>query len=213
MEESNGLVLINRKWNNKLKKANMRIFKNILKFIIFDIFVLLVFFVTSYKIFALIFLFSILTAKKCNIKIAHMIQYFYFLVPLILITFCINIYLIDIKYAILIMIRFIIACMITYIFSKTISTLEISKVIETVLMPLKLLKVDVKNIGLLVSIAISFIPILKDELFELKQILESKGYIMKPNNIYMYVRPLIISIFKRTNEIEKAVIAKGYVEN
>ena len=59
-------------------------------------------------------------------------------------------------------------------------------------------------------IFISFIPIIRDEMIELKQVLESKGYIMKISNIHVFVRPLVSSIFKRTNDIEKAIIAKGY---
>ena len=110
------------------------------------------------------------------------------------------------------MVRFIIACNSTYIFSKSISVVEISEVIEKLLSPIKLFKINTSSIGLLISMGISFIPILKDEIIELKQILISKGYNMKINNIHLFVRPLIISILKRTNEIEKAIIAKGYVE-
>lgn len=211
MEENKELVLIHSK--SKLNIENIKVLKNVFKFIVFDVFVLAVFFITSYELLLALLLINIFAAKKLKLKVIHMIQYLEFLIPIIIITLIINVLVINIEYAILIMTRFIIACTSTYIFSKTITVLEISKVIETILSPFKLLKVDVRNIGLLVSISISFIPILKDELFELKQILESKGYVMKVSNVYMYIRPLVISIFKRAGEIEKAIVAKGYIES
>lgn len=211
MEENKELVLIHSK--SKLNIENIKVLKNVFKFIVFDVFVLAVFFITSYELLLALLLINIFAAKKLKLKVIHMIQYLEFLIPIIIITLIINVLVINIEYAILIMTRFIIACTSTYIFSKTITVLEISKVIETILSPFKLLKVDVRNIGLLVSISISFIPILKDELFELKQILESKGYVMKVSNVYMYIRPLVISIFKRASEIEKAIVAKGYIES
>ena len=210
--EENNLVIVSKKDNffNLFNKENLKIFLNIIKFIIFDIFVLTIFFISNYKILFSFFLIDIIVIIFLILNILKIIRYLLLISPLIIFTFIINIVLENISYGILIATRFIIACISTYIFSRTVTVLEISKVIETILSPLKLFRFDVESVGLLVSIAISFIPIIRDEMIELKQVLESKGYIMKISNIHVFVRPLVSSIFKRTNDIEKAIIAKGY---
>ena len=210
--EENNLVIVSKKDNffNLFNKENLKIFLNIIKFIIFDIFVLAIFFISNYKILFSFFFIDIIVIMFLRLNILKIIRYLLLISPLIIFTFIINIVLENISYGILIATRFIIACISTYIFSRTVTVLEISKVIETILSPLKLFRFDVESVGLLVSIAISFIPIIRDEMIELKQVLEAKGYIMKISNIHVFVRPLVSSIFKRTNDIEKAIIAKGY---
>lgn len=210
--EENNLVIVSKKDNffNLFNKENLKIFLNIIKFIIFDIFVLAIFFISNYKILFSFFLIDIIVIMFLRLNILKIIRYLLLISPLIIFTFIINIVLENISYGILIATRFIIACISTYIFSRTVTVLEISKVIETILSPLKLFRFDVESVGLLVSIAISVIPIIRDEMIELKKVLEAKGYIMKISNIHVFVRPLVSSIFKRTNDIEKAIIAKGY---
>ena len=189
-----------------------KLIKNILKFIFFDMFILSIFFINNYLVFFLIFLFNFIIQKILKINFKQSIGHLTYILPIIIFTFIINSLISNVKYAFLIMTRFIIACYSTYIFSKCISVIEIIEVIEKILSPLKLFRINTSSVGLLISIGISFIPIMKDEIVELKQILTSKGYIMKINNIHIFIRPLIISILKRTNEIEKAIIAKGYIE-
>lgn len=210
--EENSIIIINRKrkFFNLFNKENFKIFFNIIKFLVFDIFVLLIFFVSNYKILFIFFLLNIILFLFLRLNLLKLLSYLVYILPLIIFTFIINVFIENISYACLIATRFIIACISTYIFSRTITVLEISKVIETILCPLKLLKFDTESVGLLVSISISFIPIIKDEMVELKEVLESKGYIMKISNIHIFIRPFIRSIFKRTNDIEKAIIAKGY---
>lgn len=212
VEKSSNLILVNSNVKKVFKKEKMRLIKNIIKFILFDIFVLSIFFINNYNILLCLFLINIVCIMLFKLNIIKLLRYLLYLIPIIGLTFVINIFLLNVTYAFLIASRFLIACISTYIFSRTVTVLEISKVIETLLSPLKLIKVDVKSIGLLVSIAISFIPIIKDEMIELKQIMASKGYIMKVNNVHLFIRPLLTSVFKRTNEIEKAIIAKGYSE-
>ena len=212
VEKSSNLILVNSNVKKVFKKEKMRLIKNIIKFILFDIFVLSIFFINNYNILLCLFLINIVCIMLLKLNIIKLLRYLLYLIPIIGLTFVINIFLLNVTYAFLIASRFLIACISTYIFSRTVTVLEISKVIEILLSPLKLIKVDVKSIGLLVSIAISFIPIIKDEMIELKQIMASKGYIMKVNNVHLFIRPLLTSVFKRTNEIEKAIIAKEYSE-
>ena len=82
----------------------------------------------------------------------------------IIFTVIINIFIVDINYALLMGIRLILVCIITYVFSSIMSYLEFATVIENISYPLKIIGINPKEIGILVSISIAFIPILKEEL-------------------------------------------------
>lgn len=56
------------------------------------------------------------------------------------------------------------------------------------------------------------IPILKEELEQTKNSLKSKGYKFKLSNLDLYIGPIMISILKRTDKLEKTLIVKGYLE-
>lgn len=86
--------------------------------------------------------------------------------------------------------------------------------VENVLMPLKIFKVNTREIGIMVSISISFIPILQKEVQDLKFSLLSKGFRLNFKNMVKHPDvifvPLITSIINRTSEIEYSMISKGY---
>ena len=109
----------------------------------------------------------------------------------------------------------ILVCNMTYIFSKRITPNKLQFVVEKLLSPLKIFKIDSREIGIIVCIGITFIPIIQKEIEELKNSLKSKGFevnlkniIKKPNYILL---PLITSIIKRIGEIEDSMYSKGYI--
>ena len=57
------------------------------------------------------------------------------------------------------------------------------------------------------------IPVLKDEIYAILHSIKAKGKLVKINNINIIIKPMLISILKRTSQIEKALIAKGYMED
>ena len=88
-------------------------------------------------------------------------------------------------------------------------------VVETLLKPLKIFKIDSKEIGIMVCIGVAFIPIIQKQISEIKLSLKSKGFdlrfwniIKKPNYILV---PLLTSIIKRVGEIEQSLLSKGYI--
>ena len=87
---------------------------------------------------------------------------------------------------------------------------ELASTIKNLCFPLKIFKINTENIGLMVSISICMIPVLKSELYSIIQAMKSKGKIMKMNGISVAMKPILISILRRTNEIERTLIAKGY---
>ena len=187
---------------------------NIIKFIFFLTYVILIFFVKSNiaLIAALAIDVTLIIAYKINLKnlINNITKIFIF----VLITAIINAFVVNINYAITIGIKLILVCVMTHIFSKMLSYMEFATVIEDLAYPLKLLGVNPKDLGVLITIAISFIPILREELERIKYVLLVKGFKVNTINIVknmnIVFKPLFVSIMERINEIEYSLKAKGY---
>lgn len=93
---------------------------------------------------------------------------------------------------------------------------KIQFALEKILIPLKILKINPREIGIMVSISLAFIPILQKEIENLKYSLISKGFKFNLKNFIKYPRvilfPLMTSIIKKTAEIEQSMISRGYRE-
>lgn len=187
----------------------------IIEFILFLIYTILIFFIKDYFILGIVAIANIilLIISKENIK--KLILTIIKLMPIIVFTAGINIIMGDINSGILIGIRLILLCNMTYIFSKKMTMQKLQYCIEKILKPLKILKINSKEIGIIVCIGISFIPIIQKEMQEIKYSLKSKGYnlsfknvIKKPNYILV---PLITGIIKKVSEIEASLMSKGYI--
>ena len=187
---------------------------NIIKFVFFLTYVFFIFFVKSNiaLIGALAIDITLIIVHKINLK--SLIDNLIKISTFVLITAIINAFVVDINYAIIIGIKLILVCIMTYIFSKMLSYMEFATVIEDLVYPLKLLGVNPKDLGLLITIAISFIPILREELERIKYVLLVKGFKVNTINIIknmnIVFKPLFVSIMERINEIEYSLRAKGY---
>ena len=164
---------------------------NIIRFVFFLTYVILIFFVKSNiaLIGALAIDIILIIAYKINLKslIDNLIKISIF----VLITAIINAFVVDINYAVIIGIKLILVCIMTYIFSKMLSYMEFATVIEDLAYPLKLLGVNPKDLGLLITIAISFIPILREELERIKYVLLVKGFKVNTINIIKNMKLLV----------------------
>ena len=188
--------------------------KNIVKFILFLIYTISIFFIKNHILLTLILFINISLMLVSKININKAIKSLIKLMPFILFTVVINIIFVDLKFAILIGVRLILVCNISYVFSKTISYTEFGEVIEKLLFPLKIFKVNPKEIGIIITIALSFMPILKDELLQIKNSLKAKGMNMTNINLIknanLIFKPFFVSVLQRINEVEMSLRAKGY---
>ena len=190
--------------------------KNLIKFILFLMYTIGVFFVEDYISFGLIAVFNIILMVISKINLRKALNNTIKLMPFILFTIAINTIFADLKFSILIGIRLILIRNLTYIFSKTISYMEFARVIEKMMYPLKLFGINPEEIGLIVIIALSFIPIIKSEFDQIRNVLKVKG--IRPSTINMLknlgliFKPFLISVMQRLNEIEMSLKAKGYQE-
>ena len=64
----------------------------------------------------------------------------------------------------------------------------------------------------MVCISLSMLPILKEQCISLKDACLAKGMEFNTKNMKIILSKLMVSIMKRVNDIEEAIIEKGYGE-
>ena len=186
--------------------------KNLLKFIIFIFLTFVIFFIKNFYVLCIIATINIFLMLIIKISIKDFFKSFRLLIPFLFLAFLLNIVLADLMESALILFRIIICYCITYIYYKTTTIAEISYTFELLLSPLKIFKINTKNISLIVSISLCTIPILKNEITVVQNAIKSKGAKIKISNFSLVLKPILISIIKRTGEMEKALISKGFME-
>lgn len=188
--------------------------KNTIKFISFLIYSISIFFIDNYTIIIAIVLINMLFMLLSKVSIKDAISNLIKLLPFILFTCIINIVFVDFAFAILIGIRLIIVCNVTYTFSKNISYTQFSNVIQNLTYPLKSFGVNPRDIGIIVTIALSFMPIMKNELQDIKNTLKAKGVKINNTNLLknanLIFKPFFVSVLQRLNELEATLKVKGY---
>lgn len=187
----------------------------ILGFILFLTYTCLIFFIKEYYLLGIVLIINILLMIILQENIKKVIISLLKIAPFIILTTAINIAFSGISYGILIGIRLVLVCNITYIYAKKMKPAKLQYIIETLLKPLKIFKINSKEIGIIVCIGIAFIPIIQKQITEIKYSLKSKGFdlrfrniIRKPNYILV---PLLTSTIKRVGQIEQSLLSKGYV--
>lgn len=85
-----------------------------------------------------------------------------------------------------------------------------AKTIEFLCTPLKLFHINPEEIRVLVCIALSMIPVLKNEYSEVKTACKAKNIHFNLKNSKIILVKLLLSCFRRVNEIDEALIEKGY---
>ena len=190
--------------------------KNLIKFTLFLIYTVGIFFIKNYIMLGIIAIFNIILMLTIKINIKTAINNLIKLLPFILFTIVINILFADLNFGILIGIRLILVCNLSYIFSKTMTYTEFGDVIEKLMYPFKIFGVNPKEVSLVITIALSFMPIMKNEFEQMKNVLKVKG--IKPTNfnllknLSLIFKPFFVSVLQRLNEIEMSLKAKGWQE-
>ena len=100
---------------------------------------------------------------------------------------------------------------------STTSPLKITGAIETLIIPLKYLGVPVRDVAMILGVAIQFVPTFIHEADMIKKAqiargarFESKKLLEKAHSIVALVVPIFISAFSRADELAVAMEARGY---
>lgn len=186
--------------------------KNIIIFLGFIVYATFIFFIDSATLLLVVLWLNILAMVIFRVRLINAIENMIKIVPFIILTVVINCVLANYRYALIVAIKLMLVCNITYVYSKTITVKGIANTIKNLCIPLKLLKVNLDDIELLVCISLSMIPILKTEYTQLREACLAKGMKINIRNTKSILTKLMISIMKRVNEIEESMIEKGYGE-
>ncbi|MDR3342501.1 MAG: energy-coupling factor transporter transmembrane protein EcfT [Treponema sp.] len=186
--------------------------KNLVKLLLLMTYTFIVFFISNYYILGGFFVCTVLIMLGTHIQLSTAIKELWIMLPFIAFTAGINMLLGDIHEMVLVALRLLLVCTITYCFKRLVSSMELANAIETLCYPLKFCKMDPKDISLMVCICIAFIPILQRELEQIINGLKAKGMKITLQNTKYILKPFLYGIFKRTDEIADALKAKAYIE-
>jgi energy-coupling factor transport system permease protein len=107
-------------------------------------------------------------------------------------------------------VRLILICTITQCYKKVVSANDLCRVIEKLGKPLKVFNIDGKDVALMVSISLAFIPILRRDFDQVRMALKAKGMQLSAKNFKYIVKPFFVGVLSRTHEISQAIRSKGY---
>lgn len=186
--------------------------KNVIKLILFLAYTIAIFLV-KHDMFAVIVLgINLLLTFILKISIKEEIGNLLGICIFVLLTATINAMLVDVKTGVMIGVKLLLVCNITYIFSKMMNYTELAEALEKIFGIFKVLKINPKNISIMICICISFIPTIKRQIKQVRSALKAKGVKLNLRNSGLIFEPVVISLLKRVDEIESSLKAKAYQE-
>lgn len=184
--------------------------KNALIFLLFITYTTSIFFVPNSLFLVIFFIINLIIAIILKINFKKMLSNILKIFPFILFTFIINCFLDYYINAMWISIKLLLVCNITYLYSRTIRISQFADTIKLLCSPLKLLKINTDEIKILVCVSLSMIPVLKRELFELKDSCKAKGIDFNIKNMKLILSKFFVSLLNRVNQIDESLKEKGY---
>lgn len=113
--------------------------------------------------------------------------------------------------------RILLIMVLSNLLTLTTPPLEITAAIQTMLVPLKCLRLPIEEIAMILSVAIQFIPTLLEETDTIRKAqiargarFESKKLRERATAMLPLVVPIFLSAFKRADELATAMEARGY---
>lgn len=183
----------------------------ILSFLIYST---LLFFINNTKVTILLIIINLilLITSKCNLK--NYLKFLYKNIIFVIFIFLCNIMYETLTNSLLISIKLLLILNLTYIISTKLTPSNFSDAFYHLFYPLKLLKVDIKKLSLIITISLSFIPILMDEAKKIKLALQSKGFEFNLKNVitkpHIFLITYLNNLFTRVDELEHTLIMKAY---
>lgn len=179
--------------------------------IAFLIYTTSIFFIKNIYILLGILSFNILLMIIYKIPFKKAVLNIYKFSFVVFITFIFNIIFGYFINAFLISFRLILVCNICFIFNYKLGLSNIILALEKLFFPLKLFKINPKDITLMINIAIVSIPVFIKNLSQILTTMETKGLKRYSFVSLKYTcKLLLLSIFRKTNEIDLTLKTKNY---
>jgi energy-coupling factor transport system permease protein len=182
---------------------------NTVKFLSIFAYTITIFFF-DWPFIAAFLLINITAMILCRVSPPAAARYILSFLPFVFLAAVFNLILGFVQDAIYLTVRLILICNITQCYKKVVNTSDLCKVIEGFSRPLKVFNIDGKDVSLMVSISLAFIPVLRRDFDQIRMALRAKGMKLSAQNFKHIVKPFFVGILSRTNEISQALRAKGY---
>lgn len=197
-------------------------------------FIIIVFLANNTITYGILLAFTLLTILASRIRLYFLINGLKPVIFLMIFTFLlhvlftkegdvlvefgfIKIYEEGLKQGIFISLRFLVLVFMTSILTLTTSPISITDGVETLLNPLKRMKVPVHELALMMSISLRFIPTLMDETDKIMKAQMARGSDLSAGPLTDRIRaiipllvPLFVSSFKRAEDLATAMEVRGY---
>ncbi|GHU46161.1 hypothetical protein FACS1894190_18230 [Spirochaetia bacterium] len=186
---------------------------NLIKLLILLAYSVMIFLINDFVILGICFCLNIAFMFIVRLPVKQALAFILGVLPFIVFAAIINLFLAPPKEALLVTAHLLLACYAVICFRQNVTPMKLANAIETLCYPLKIfkpLKIDPKDISLMVCISITFIPILVRDFNQIKCALQAKGMKINAANMKYILRPFLYGIFKRTNEITNALKSKCY---
>ena len=185
-------------------------------FILISFFILsiLIFVVNNYAILLTFLLFDFIILLLLKINVNKLLKFLYKNALFVLFIFICNLLFSTLNIAILTSLKLFIAINLTYTISQIIPISKISEGFYYLFYPLKIFKINTKDLSLIISISLTFIPILINEATNIKYSLISKGFEFNIKNVltrpHIFLITYINNIFDKVDALEKTLLMKAY---
>lgn len=198
------------------------------------LYIVTVFFLVDYVMYAAIFIFVIAVSLVAKIPIKVLLRTVRTIIFLVLVTSIINlffttgedlwvewkfikIYREGVEHAIKLALRLILLMLFPSLLTLTTTPMELTDALESLMSPLKLIKVPVHAIALIMSIALRMIPILMEETNKIMLAQKARGAdfdtggaLKKAKALIPVLVPLFVGAFRRADELALAMDARCY---
>ena len=191
------------------------------------------FIVSSFAGYLLAGLFLFAMIKLSNVPFRYIVRGMKTILFLLLITVCFNLFLTPgevvwqawifkitkegISFAIKMALRLSLLILGSSIMTLTTTPTQLTDALESLMRPLKKVRVPVHEIAMMMSIALRFIPILMEETDKIMKAqiargadFESRNIVKKIKSLVPLLVPLFISAFRRANDLAMAMEARCY---
>jgi energy-coupling factor transport system permease protein len=182
---------------------------NCVKFLSIFAYTILIFFVEGYLLLGF-FAVNVIAMIVTRVALGKALKYLLSFLPFVMLAAVVNIVIGSVENAVNLSIRLVLICNITQCYKKAVSAESLANAIEILFAPLKVFKIEGKDVGLMVCISLAFIPVLRRDFGHIRTALRARGMKITASNMKYLLKPFFIGILQRTDEISKAIQTKGY---
>lgn len=198
------------------------------------IYIVLIFFIQTYVSYIIATLFLLLAVAMSKIPFRKVLKSIKPMLFLVIFIFLLNLFLTKdgkvlgewwifritdrgIDFALKMAIRLVLVVMGASILTLATTPTELTNAIESLLAPLKLIKIPVTDIAVIMSLAIRFIPTIVEETDKIMMAQKARGsgfdtggFLTKIKAMLPILIPLFVSSFRRADELADALDARCY---